>query len=582
MKICIFCLTMLFTISACSHHANQNQSDHNYSIILIQADTLSAADPDSANVLLQSIEHPEKMKEADFAYWCLIAGKIFMWRTDEDKTFLPAMFYERAAMYYMKHGTTQEKSYIRAYWGGACYKNAEYNKAMQIYAEALKDADTWKEYNAAGLICSYMGDIYQTKDLTDKCKEKYKESLYYYTLANNRKRMAYANIELGFEYYSDEKSREGLVYLQQAEAIANLIQDTILIEDICYCKGLLYRSLSEYTLAEQNLLKALRLAHTKRDSSLIYYEICNVYIVTGRYEKAHEILELGLNDLTKDFILLQQAEIKKGEQNYEEALYYLEKYQQALDSTSTEHKKMHIHEIEQKYKLEHIDNQKNKELIKAQRNSILFFIVLIGFLFTIFLYLQIYKHKNKVIAKQREELSKLDGSIAHITAQLQQEKNKLEKARLALQKTNQVYEINLSDQQTRIEQLKEELFSTRLEKIIKIADVGKKVRKITEKANPKEGHIFSNKEWDTLSRLFRDTFPALQLLIRNPHHSFTESDIRLSLLAFFNLEAKQESLILNITPYSVYKQRTRLRQTLHLNEGTDLFVFFKNYCMEYE
>ena len=582
MKICIFCLTMLFTISACSHHANQNQSDHNYSIILIQADTLSAADPDSANVLLQSIEHPEKMKDADFAYWCLIAGKIFVWRTDAGKTFLSALFYERASKYYMRHGTTEEKSYIRLYWGRAYYETAEYNKAIQIYAEALKDAETWKDYNAAGMICSYMGDIYQTQYLTDKCKEKYNEALYYFKLANNQKRVVYAYSQLGFEYLYDEKPKEGLSYLLIADSIANLIQDSISIGNISYYLGVAYSELKEYTVAEEKFLKSLQFVYTKTDLTLVYYAITDIYIATGDYRKARKALILGTNDQTKNGVLHKQCFIEKGEQNFKQALDYLEQYQKALDSIRTEQKKMRVHEIEQQYKLEYVDNLKNKALIKAQRNSIMLFIVLTGFLFTVFLYQQMYKQKNKVIAKQREELSKLDGAIEHITMQLQQEKEDMEKARLIFQNTNQEHEILLSDQQIRIKRLREELFNTRLEKITQVAHIGKKIRKITKKVTPHNNYSLSNNEWETLSTLFRTTFPALESLIRRPDNPFTESEIRSCLLAFFNLEAKQESFILNIAPYSVYKQRTRLRQTLHLEEGSDLFEFFKTYCMEQE
>lgn len=246
-----------------------------------------------------------------------------------------------------------------------------------------------------------------------------------------------------------------------------------------------------------------------------------------------------------------------------------------------------IHWFRQKKKatdtqLELAQSEKNEMELQAQLQKELLQKTELVFLFTIFLYQLMYKQKNKIITQQREELSKVDNDIAYLNAQLQQEKENLKKAQLDIQNKNKIYDIKLSEQQKRIELLRKELFNTKLEKITKVATIGRKIRKITEKVAPEGNGKLSRNEWKALTNLFLTTFPALEPLIWNPDNPFTESEIRFCFLSFFNLEAKQESRILNITPYSVYKQRTRLRQTLHLKEGTDLFEFFKTYCMEYE
>ena len=71
----------------------------------------------------------------------------------------------------------------------------------------------------------------------------------------------------------------------------------------------------------------------------------------------------------------------------------------------------------------------------------------------------------------------------------------------------------------------------------------------------------------------------LTTLFENPAYALTESEIRLILLQFFKLNAKQEAIILNIASVSAYKQRTRLRQKLHLKENNNLFDFLKAYCI---
>jgi len=573
MKIYFSYLCLLFILVAC------HPKDKTFNL-LKQADQLSATAPDSAYAILQSIGQPEDMNNRDFAYWCLISGGIFNHRTDAGKTFLPALFYERAVKYYMKHGTPEEKSYIRLYLGRAYQETAEYNQATSIYTETLNEAIQWQEYNAAGMLCCYLGDIYHTQYYTDKCKEKYREAIDFFKLVNNQRAIALTLADIGFEYLMEKKPADGLIYLLQADSIADLLQDTSLIS-ISLNLGSAYIDLKKFSLAERHLLKALELSNSETDSVTIYYTLSDIYIAAGDYGQAYKVLEQGTNSKTTDGVHYQRYLIEKGRQNFENALVHLERYQKAIDSTQMEQNKMHTLQIEQKYNLEHAENQKNKAIVKAQRSFLFLLIVLTGLLFSIVSYQLMRKQKNKIIAKQREELSKVDGTIAHITTQLQQERQNLKKAQFSLQNTNQSHDVNLSDQQKRIELLRKELFNTRLEKITQVSAVGKKIRRITEKTAPGEKTLTPG-EWKALSSLFRTTFPALEPLIWNPDSPLTESEIRSSLLAFFNLEAKQESRILNIEHHSVYKQRTRLRHTLRLDEGAGLFEFLKAYCIEHE
>ena len=574
MKSRFYFLGILLILYSC-------QQQHSQSGLLKEADLLAETAPDSAYAILQNIEQPEEMNNRDFAHWCLISGKIFNHRTDDGKIFLPALYYERACKYYLKHGTPEEKSFIRLYLGRAYQETAEYNQAMQIYTEALYDAIKWQEYNAAGMLCCYIGDIYHIQYYTEKSREKYHEAIEFFKLAGNQRAIALTLSDIGFEYVMDESPAIGLPYMLQADSIAGLLQDSSIIINISCNIGTTYIELENISSAKVHLLKALQHAQTKKDSVIIYLVLSNIHIETGDYEKAYEVLELGTDSWTMDGVHYQHYLIEEGKGNYEQALQHLKAYQQAIDSTQMEQNKMRTLEIEQKYKLELADNQKNKAMIRAQRNSILLLAALIMLLFTIILYQLMRRNKNKIIAQQREDLSKVDGTIAHISMQLQHEKQNLEKAQLSLQKINESFDVNLSDLQKRIEVLRKELFNTRLEKITQVAAIGKKIRRITEKIAPGEKTLTPG-EWKTLSSLFRTTFPALEPLVWNPGSPFTEAEMRSCLLAFFNLEAKQESRILNIEPYSVYKQRTRLRQTLQLGEGAGLFEFLKAFCMEHE
>lgn len=349
---------------------------------------------------------------------------------------------------------------------------------MQIYTEALKEATEWQEYNAAGMICCYIGDIYHIQYYTDKSREKYHEVVELFKLAENQRTLALTLSDIGFEYVIDEKLAEGLPYLLQADSIAGLLQDTSIFSTSLNL-GSAYIELKEYSLAEKYILKALKCCKSKTDSVIIYYTLSDIYIAAGDYDQTSEILEKGTNDWILDGVYYQRYLIKKGRQYFEKALVHLERYQKAIDSTQMEQNKMHTHQIEQKYNLEHAKNQKSKAIVKAQRSFLFLLIILTGFLFSIVS----YQLMRKIIAKQREDLSKVDVTTSHITMQLQQERQNLKKAQLFLQHTNQSYGVNLSDQQKRIE-----LFNTWLEKITQISAVGKKSDELLKKQRLMKEH----------------------------------------------------------------------------------------------
>ena len=78
-----------------------------------------------------------------------------------------------------------EEAEIGLYLGRSYGEDKEYEKAMRTYSDALKVALAIKDYNRAGYICSYMGDLYEVDLRYILAAEKYIESGKYFHLANN-------------------------------------------------------------------------------------------------------------------------------------------------------------------------------------------------------------------------------------------------------------------------------------------------------------------------------------------------------------------------------------------------------------
>ena len=66
------------------------------------------------------------------------------------------------------------------YLGRSYVEDKENEKAMKVYLQALDIALRSEDYNQAGYICSYMGDLYDFEGNYLLGKDKYKEAESYF------------------------------------------------------------------------------------------------------------------------------------------------------------------------------------------------------------------------------------------------------------------------------------------------------------------------------------------------------------------------------------------------------------------
>lgn len=79
-------------------------------------------------------------------------------------------------------------------------EDKENEKAMKVYLQALDIALRSEDYNQAGYICSYMGDLYDFEGNYLLGKDKYKEAGSYFRKAGNMRSSAFALRDVGRMY----------------------------------------------------------------------------------------------------------------------------------------------------------------------------------------------------------------------------------------------------------------------------------------------------------------------------------------------------------------------------------------------
>ena len=161
-------LILISLLSTLSFIGCRDESDAIY--LIDRAESLLKSDPDSSHILLDSIAVPDNLSDKLLARWCMLSGKV----ADTLYTDLPyVQQLLRAQAYYKSHGTKQEQAKIGLYLGRSYVEDKENEKAMKVYLQALDIALRSEDYNQAGYICSYMGDLYDFEGNYLLGKDKY-------------------------------------------------------------------------------------------------------------------------------------------------------------------------------------------------------------------------------------------------------------------------------------------------------------------------------------------------------------------------------------------------------------------------
>ena len=326
--IYILLTSLTFLVVGC-----QNESEE---IRLInQAERLFDAYPDSVITTLDSIPLPEEMSPRLIARWCMLYARAAD-KIEDEMPYTNQL--EIALKYYQKKKMREEEAEIGLYLGRSYVEDKEYEKAMRTYSDALKVALAIKDYNRAGYICSYMGDLYEVDLRYILAAEKYKESGKYFHLANNTTSYVRAFVNEGRSYMSVDSNYLALASLKQAE----VIMDSLNVENVkTYVYnglGNIYNDLGDYDLAEYYILRCIELDPEEVASD--YLSLVDIEKKRGNLEKAEQYLRKASdvpadNELVPITIAYYNYVIKKKQDDLKNALDFFEKEFHSLDSRTS-------------------------------------------------------------------------------------------------------------------------------------------------------------------------------------------------------------------------------------------------------
>lgn len=546
-------LILISLLSTLSFIGCRDESDAIY--LIDRAESLLKSDPDSSHILLDSIAVPDNLSDKLLARWCMLSGKV----ADTLYTDLPyVQQLLRAQAYYKSHGTKQEQAKIGLYLGRSYVEDKENEKAMKVYLQALDIALRSEDYNQAGYICSYMGDLYDFEGNYLLGKDKYKEAESYFRKAGNMRSSAFALRDVGRMYAFSDSLDIALIFLLKADTIIVEVGDSSDIGTIYNGIGNIYNMLGNKELAKLYLWKNVNMSDF--DDAPSYRTLAGIYIEEGDFKNARICLEKAsvpsFNDMTRFSVLYGYSLLEKAEGNWEKAWFYLDEYNSASDSILTIRNRENIIKIEKEY--EHLKiSLENMRLKSDKQKYFIYWVISVSILLILLWVFQIrIDRKNKRLLKQEIDLSNKSNELFRLRDNLRNKQDRLEALSIQLSEKNE--KLNELDSREKLEKEYEQIKKEEETLVLRIAErrkdlflssaIAKKVIKLSQKVVPGATKSpLSEKDWQNIITQVNEVYPFLA--DRLAAFNLSAAELRYCYLSLLGLD-------------SVNKRRQRVRQRL--------------------
>lgn len=562
MKYVIYALFVILSFGGCEH-----QSSH--LLLMNHAQELFELQPDSTYILLNTIQNPDKLTDKELSQWCMLYSRA---ANKLHKEMPYRYLLERASSWYNKNGTTHQQAEIQFYLGRSYVENKEPQRAISTYLSALDLAEQSKQYDLKGYINSYLGDLYDFEDKPEEARKKYNDAATCFQKTNNQRSYALALRDIAYTWAQEDSFEIGLNCLLKADTFITQSNDLEAISSIYNGLGNIYKMLNDVSTAESYFFKSMELDTLDKASN--YLALCDLYLNAGDLSKASHYIKQTMTqshneDLTFS-ILYRQYELAKAQDNIEDALLFLEQYQQVSDSVTEVQNSREVLIVEKKY------NNLKLVLKNSQLQIAKLFYIILSIITSFLCIILFFFYRENSRQKERrmnEQQIKLNQSEIKLF-QLKEELKKKEKV-LYLQGTLEKHEKDLVSIQIEIKKAREEFIKITEEKI-RTSSIAKKLKKMSQKVVPSsEATPLTKKDWTNIKETVNDTYVFLKNFLLNNEPGFTEVELESCYLSFFKLSIAEESILLCINPNSVRKRHSRVRERLGIiGQNISIYDYF--------
>lgn len=372
--------------------------------LLSQAQNIVEQNPDSALILLDSIDFPESdLSKDDYMHYLvtLVQAKYKSYVDISEDTLIVS-----ATDYFEKKEKWRDAVLSNFYTGCVYQEQKQIDKALQYYLKA-KNISSKVEENKdeiSGLISYTIGVLYFDENIPDSALVHFKRAhaVYDDPVAYTLQQMSVIDKEAS-TFLLLGKRDSAIAYYKQNLDLARKHNNKAFESSTLQKLGVIYREAKDYDMAKSYIFKALAIKEELNSTDLtrIYFSLSRLHDQMHQPDSASYYAYMAENEVsnTNDIYLLtglykhlSQLEEKRG--NYQNSLKYMQLNIQALEQLYNQQNSTALIKIEKKYNIA----QKERQLIEMQmREQSYFFFVILSVLTLIvaFLIMNVIKNKHK-------------------------------------------------------------------------------------------------------------------------------------------------------------------------------------------
>jgi len=393
-------LLFVFSLYACK--------DRSYPRILVAADSLTYANPDSAITLLKQLKiQISHGSEATQMYYRLLQikanDKAYVTHTS-DSAILPIV------RYYEKK---KSKAHLMEayYYAGRVYRDLQdVPQALDYFQRAAQASYGSTDYRLISKIYAQIGTLFSYQDIYDESLEMFKRAYPYSIMAKDSSGMVFALRDIAGSCRENNLISYSLHYYRKAYNLACAIHNQFLMDLVQNQMASLYIQQKKYVLARKALQPSLNnvRGHSKSGiysiASKLYHQMGQIDSATYYYK---EILKCG-TIYAKQAAQRGLAEIAIQERRPQEALEHLNHYLICTDSVQKMNDAEAIRKTQALYNYQL--REKENSRLKAENGQQRLWIISSGaVLLLLFISFLVYRESSKRKQLQfKMQLSKVE------------------------------------------------------------------------------------------------------------------------------------------------------------------------------
>lgn len=400
----------------------------------------------------------------------------------------------------------------------------------------------------------------------------FKKALAFYRQNNFPTNATYTLFNIGANYLDNEQYDSAIHYLKFAKDLIDSLAIKRLRPHILQNLSYAYVFSDFHSQAKPLLEEYIKLG-IERNSDHIqaraYSQMSNFYRIQGATDQAIDYAKKGLELETEEInttisLMNNLSKAYEASGKYEQALKYWKLVDQIDDSLYNSESTKALAEVEAKYqtaKKEKALSERVSEiriLEKDNRIKSLWTISLgIGILLVTLSSFTGYRYYNLTAKRRREVLE----------SSLQLEKNKLEHQNQRLTS----YTLNFAQ--------KNELFGELRESIstLKNNQNGQLEAKIRQLLQIIDKNHQVDKEWEVFKTHFEGVHKDFFINLKRDHSNLTSNDLKICAFTIMNLNLKESSSMLGVSPNSVKIARHRIKKKMNLVQKEGLFDYLMKF-----